>query len=400
MVDTISNSVFSASDRTELNRSARITLMLLALNVMAVYYYGARAAIVSGIAVLASLVTEYILAVLSKKSPRLCDIYFLSDGLLLALLLPASVPYRIVVFSSVFMSGVLRFAFGGNKNLIFSPPAAAFAFSAITWPQNVLRYPSPEPFGSLSLVSDLPQVLEHSFSYNTDISTSYTGLLEIIWGRLRGPMGTGCVLIIIICAVSLYFFKDIPASVLFSGTAVNMFLFVLFPFSQTGWMAALYSLVTGSFMYILVFLACDPRLAPKLPMAGVLYGGLLAGLSFIFRKLLMLESSGVFALLIVELFASELERLSAVAGSAWERLLQRIKRGAVDAFIYIKFRTGREDTRLEELSWGPRENASEKSVDGANEASLDSADGASLDSDLEKPRKDASGKASGGGASS
>ena len=232
MVDTISNSVFSASDRTELNRSARITLMLLALNVMAVYYYGARAAIVSGIAVLASLVTEYILAVLSKKSPRLCDIYFLSDGLLLALLLPASVPYRIVVFSSVFMSGVLRFAFGGNKNLIFSPPAAAFAFSAITWPQNVLRYPSPEPFGSLSLVSDLPQVLEHSFSYNTDISTSYTGLLEIIWGRLRGPMGTGCVLIIIICAVSLYFFKDIPASVLFSGTAVNMFLFVLFAFFE------------------------------------------------------------------------------------------------------------------------------------------------------------------------
>ena len=104
--------------------------------------------------------------------------------------------------------------------------------------------------------------------------------------------------------------------------------------------------------------------------------------------------------MIVELFASELERLSAVAGSAWERLLQRIKRGAVDAFIYIKFRTGREDARLEEPSWDPRENASEKSVDGANEASLDSADGASLDSDLEKPRKDASGKASGGGASS
>ena len=59
MVNKI-NSVSSVSDRAELQRFARLTVFLVALNVMAFYYYGYRAVIISLLSVGVSLLTEYI----------------------------------------------------------------------------------------------------------------------------------------------------------------------------------------------------------------------------------------------------------------------------------------------------------------------------------------------------
>lgn len=342
MVILINN--ISHEERNDLQRFARATSFLLALNVMAFYYYGFRATLVTIISVGISLLTEYICCQIVKKKFRLVDTSPIMSGMILALLMPASVPYRVVIFAAVFMIAVCKYAFGGNNNLIFSPAAVAYAFCALTWPNSVLRYPSPAPFGRLSLSSDIPDVMVRSFTHNVDVSLSSASYLDIIWGKLAGPMGTSCVLIILICAVSLYFFRDIPPSAFFSAVASNTLLFVLFPISASGWTAAMYSVVTGSFMFVLVFMACDLRFVPKRGFAQALYGIAFSTVSFVLRKYCGFENSAVFGFLIASVFSSELDRFDLFAGNKLSKLGAILDQKISKAFIYIKFRTYTEDT--------------------------------------------------------
>ncbi len=317
---------------------------MLALNVMAFYYYGLRAVIVTLISVGVSLLTEYICCQIVKKRFRLVDTSPIMSGMILALLMPASVPYKVVIFAAVFMIAVCKFAFGGNNNLIFSPAAVAYAFCALTWPNSVLRYPAPVPFGSLTLSSEVPDVMVRSFTHNVDVSLSSASYLDIIWGKLAGPMGTSCVLIILICAVSLYFFRDIPPSVFFSAVASNTLLFVLFPISASGWTAAMYSVITGSFMFVLVFMACDLRFVPRRSFAQALYGIAFSTVSFVLRKYCGFENSAVFGFLIASVFSSELDRFDLFAGNKLSKLGEILDQKISKAFIYVKFRTYTEDT--------------------------------------------------------
>jgi electron transport complex protein RnfD len=342
MVILINN--ISHEERNDLQRFARATSFLLALNVMAFYYYGFRATLVTIISVGISLLTEYICCQIVKKKFRLVDTSPIMSGMILALLMPASVPYRVVIFAAVFMIAVCKYAFGGNNNLIFSPAAVAYAFCALTWPNSVLRYPSPAPFGRLPLSSDIPDVMVRSFTHNVDVSLSSSSYLDIIWGKLAGPMGTSCVLIILICAVSLYFFRDIPPSAFFSAVASNTLLFVLFPISASGWTAAMYSVVTGSFMFVLVFMACDLRFVPKRGFAQALYGIAFSTVSFVLRKYCGFENSAVFGFLIASVFSSELDRFDLFAGNKLSKLGAILDQKISKAFIYIKFRTYTEDT--------------------------------------------------------
>ena len=342
MVILINN--ISHEERNDLQRFARATSFLLALNVMAFYYYGFRATLVTIISVGISLLTEYICCQIVKKKFRLVDTSPIMSGMILALLMPASVPYRVVIFAAVFMIAVCKYAFGGNNNLIFSHAAVAYAFCALTWPNSVLRYPSPAPFGRLPLSSDIPDVMVRSFTHNVDVSLSSSSYLDIIWGKLAGPMGTSCVLIILICAVSLYFFRDIPPSAFFSAVASNTLLFVLFPISASGWTAAMYSVVTGSFMFVLVFMACDLRFVPKRGFAQALYGIAFSTVSFVLRKYCGFENSAVFGFLIASVFSSELDRFDLFAGNKLSKLGAILDQKISKAFIYIKFRTYTEDT--------------------------------------------------------
>lgn len=342
MVILINN--ISHEEKNDLQRFARATSFLFALNVMAFYYYGLRAALVTLISVGVSLMTEYICCQIVKKRFRLVDTSPIMSGMILALLMPASVPYRVVIFAGVFMIAVCKYAFGGNNNLIFSPAAVAYAFCALTWPNSVLRYPSPTPFGSLPLSSDIPDVMVRSFTHNVDVSLSSASYLDIIWGKLAGPMGTSCVLIILICAVSLYFFRDIPPSAFFSAVAVNTLLFVMFPIAASGWTAAMYSIVTGSFMFVLIFMACDLRFVPKRGFAQALYGIAFSTVSFVLRKYCGFENSAVFGFLAASVFSSELDRFDLFVGNQLSKLGAVLGRTISKAFIYIKFRTYTEDT--------------------------------------------------------
>ncbi len=309
---------------------------------MAYYYYGLRALIVIGISVAVSVITEYICCLAMKKKYDWLDFSSINSGILIALLMPASVPYRIIVFTSAFMASVCKQAFGGRTNLIFNPVAVAYIFSALAWPLYVLRYPAPQPFGSLPLQSEITDVLGRSFTYLIDSSQSAANYLDILCGRLAGSMGGYAVLIIAVCMIALICMKNLPLSVIIPAVGVNFALHILYPLTYNGHEAALYSLVTGSFMFVLTFMACEPELTPKSTIARVLYGSLFSVLTFVLRRVCGLENSAVYALVIVEIFVLELDKYAAIVESRFRRFGGFMGGKLKKLVIFYKFKSSDE----------------------------------------------------------
>ncbi len=296
---------------TENSRFARLLTFLCVIDLLAVYYYGLRVVIVTLIAVVTSLLTDYLCSAVMKRKFDWQDPSPMMSGILLAMFMPATVPYIIMAVSCIFMITVGKYAFGGNKNLIFSPVAVAYAFCSIAWSRYIMWYPVPKPIGDLPLGESVTDGLVHSFTYMLDAGSAGTfSALDIVWGKLAGPMGTTCVLLILICGVAMYFFGDIEPTVFFTGIGAHIHINVLFPGNADGWQSFVYALVTGSYMFTLVFMGCDRRFVPKHEPAQFLYAMVIAVGAFLFRRYTAIENGGLFALLIASLFRDEFDRWS------------------------------------------------------------------------------------------
>lgn len=285
---------------------------------MAYYYYGLRAVILTSVSVFTSFLADYLCCAAMKRKFDWTDESPLMSGLLLALIMPASLPYTIMAFASAFMTVVCKYAFGGNQNLIFCPVCVAYIFTTLCFPSEVVRYPTPVPFGNLSLSNTVTEQLTHSYTYTLDNGAASTfSLLDLIWGKIAGPMGTAAILIILICAVALYFFRNIPATAFFSGFAANVIISVMFPVGETGWYSVINSLVAGSYLFVFVFMACDPRYVPKRTFSQLLYGIIFAAASYLIRRYTIIENGAIFALPLICIFRDEFDRFS----NCLERLL-------------------------------------------------------------------------------
>lgn len=293
-------------------RYAKVSALLFTIVFMAYYFYGIRAVYVAVVSVISSFLSDYLCVSAMKKKFDWSDESPLMSGLLLALLMPASIPYTIMAFSAAFMTIVGKHAFGGNDNLIFCPVSVAYIFTCLCFPSAVLRYPTPVPFGSISTANVVTDSLTYSYTHFLDNNAASTfSLLDLIWGKLAGPMGASAVVIILICGVALYFFRDIPSMALFAGFGANVIINVVFPVGEKGWYAVLNSLVAGSYLFVLVFMACDVRYVPKKQFSQLLYGVLFAAGAFLMRRYTVIENSAVFMLPILCVFRDEFDRLTA-----------------------------------------------------------------------------------------
>ena len=309
------------TEKSEKHRFGKISALLFTIVFMAFYFYGIRAVSVAGVSVFSSVLADYFACTAMRKKYDWADLSPVMSGLLLALLMPASVPYTIMAFAAAFMAIVCKHAFGGNRNLIFCPVCIAYIFTTFCFPSETVRYPLPTPFGSVSLDNIVSDTLTRSYTYYLDSGASSTfSLLDIIWGKLAGPMGASAILIILICAVALYFFGDIPATAFFAGFGANVLINVLFPVGESGWYAVLNSLVAGSYFFALVFLACDPRYVPKRQFSQAVYGIAFAGASYLIRMNTGIENGAIFALPLLCVFRDEFDRLT----DALEKLIKFI----------------------------------------------------------------------------
>ncbi|MCI6640812.1 MAG: RnfABCDGE type electron transport complex subunit D [Pygmaiobacter massiliensis] len=300
--------------------NTEVLFALFPLLFMAVYLYGPRPL---GL-VLAALITARLCDWATCKLRRLpydrTENSSVVSAVILTLMLPASVPYGLVVFAVAVAVLIGKQVFGGCDQYPFDPAALGYAAAAVSWPQKLAYYP--EPFAQLPLFDassvSLSQAAATAMKQGGVPNIS---LLDLILGSYAGPMGATCCLVICASAIFLLVRRrisfELPVAFLAACAVASLF----FPRLTTAGPLELlrYELLSGGVLFGSVFLLCNPTTAPKNRTARVLYGLLCGFLTMMYRFYGSYELGVCFAVLLANAFSGWLDRICTRPGGLLKR---------------------------------------------------------------------------------
>ncbi len=307
-------------------------LMMLPLLAMAIYLYGWRPAVVSVVAVVTANLCDRFVALLRRRPYDRRDMSSEGFAFVLAMLLPASVQYYIVIVAVAAAVLVGKEAFGGYGCYPFHPTAVGFVVVAICWPEQVFRYPQPFAPLPLTRMVDVPLV-------NSMTSTMKSGglpnvdTLDLLLGNYAGAMGTTAALITLACALYLLVQRRISLRVplcFLAASAVLVFFFPRLGGVPISWpwqyfadrvVAVKFELLSGGTLFAAIFLVAEPVTMPKNRKSQIIYAALAGVLGVMFRYYGSFETGVCFALLIMNALSGWLDR--AVLGRRSKKEVRR-----------------------------------------------------------------------------
>lgn len=283
-------------------------IAMLPLLVMACYFYGTRPLMVALWATAACKLADSLCCLVARHKLMLGDLSPVVTGLVIAMLLPASIPYYVPIAAGFFAVLVAKQPFGGTGNNLFNPAAAGFAFAAVCWPQLVFRYPQPlerlEAFGPVTA-----RLMEGS-AYTLKLG----GIPSIDWqelllGNFAGPMGATHILVMATCLIFLLARKTadwrIPLGFILTA-AVFSFFFARIPTSPLN--SVCFELFSGSVIFTAIYMVTDPVTAPKTGWGRFFYGALAGLFTMLIRYYGGFEQGGMFAVLVCNGLSFALDR--------------------------------------------------------------------------------------------
>ncbi len=246
-----------------------VLIGLLPTTVFGVFHFGVPALITIVIAVMSSVLAEYCYERLVHKKSTISDCSAAVTGLLLALNLPASVPWWIPVLGSIFAIIIVKQLFGGLGQNFMNPALAARCFLLISFTGRMTTFTYDGITGATPLA-----LLKQGESVD---------VLSMFLGTTGGTIGETSALAILIGAAFLLWNKiidiRIPAAylgsfavfaLLFGGRGLDL--------SYLG--AQLFG---GGLMLGAFFMATDYVTSPITKKGRVIYGCILGILTGIFR---------------------------------------------------------------------------------------------------------------------
>ena len=175
-----------------------VMLCMAALYLIAAFYYGGRAIMLGLVSMAVCMLCEWLGSLLRLERHNPHDISALVTGMMIPLMLPAGVPYYIVIVADCFAILLVKYAFGGTGYNLFNPAAGGLLFVTLCWPQTVFAYPAifshPEVFGEVT--ARTTYVLHVGSVPSTDMTSVMLGLHP-------GPMGTLNGLVLLACMLFL-----------------------------------------------------------------------------------------------------------------------------------------------------------------------------------------------------
>lgn len=282
---------------------------LMPLFVPAYFFYGERPLFISLVTVLAALAADILCTRMRGRKIGVHNLSAAVTGLIIALLMPASVSYAVPISAALFAILVVKHPFGGYGRNIFNPAAAGYAFAAVLFPKAVFSFPAPfTKLAADAAVQDLS--LQNSLLAALKLRTlPQTSLFSLMLGGVPGPMGTTGILIIAACLLYLLVRRVVKFQTVLPFL-ITVFAFAwLFPRIPGGRLASAgYEMMAGPLLFCGVYMVSDPATMPKTGKGAAAYGILCGLLAMVFRYYGAFEEGFCFALLIANALAGWLDR--------------------------------------------------------------------------------------------
>ena len=296
---TVTSSPHIRNKVTTKNIMFDVVIALLPALLAGVWHFGIRALLVSIVCVVSALAAEWLCGLLIYKHNTVVDGSAIVTGLLLALTLPAAVPYGVAVLGSIFAVLVIKGFCGGLGKNIFNPALAGRALLVFVYPAYLVRYTVPG--AELSL-----------FGSNVDAIASSTplhhmqmpalpeeSLLTMFLGNIGGTIGETCTLALLAGGAYLVYRKvislRIPAAYLGTVAALSL----IFSKSENPILWMLYSVLGGGVVLGAIFMATDYATSPVTPKGQILYGIGCGIFTVIFRYFGLFPEGVTYAILLM-----------------------------------------------------------------------------------------------------
>ena len=249
-----------------------VIIALLPASLFGIYNFGYKALVLILVTIASCLASEWIFDKIVHKKNSLPDLSAVVTGLLLALNLPAGLPWWEAVIGSVFAIVIVKMLFGGLGQNFMNPALGGRCFLLIAFAADMTNFSSAK-FEAYSGATPLGMIRNEGLSS--------VNIMDMLTGKIPGTIGETSVIAILIGAIFLILMGvidlKIPASYIITF-AVFMFIFGADRFNTTYVVA---ELCGGGLMLGAFFMATDYVTSPITPMGQILFGiccGLLTGI--------------------------------------------------------------------------------------------------------------------------
>lgn len=281
-------------------------LTMLIIYVMAVYYYGARASMLLLVSVSTALAADIICVLLAGKKPNRRDFSAIVTGMILPLLMPASIDYLIVVAAAVFAICIAKHPFGGVGNNVFNPAAAGFAFVAICFGDKLFTYPM--PFTHIPVFGKFDTVAGISPAFTLSLGGIPTyDIIDMALGNFPGPMGATNIVVLLTCLLYLVSRNTVRWVTPFSFFLTVVAFAFLFPRIGGGMdfslslrlQSVMFEMMSGMLLFSGIFLLGDPVTTPKRGWSKAAFAVTAGVAVMLFRWFGNFEDEAPFAILLM-----------------------------------------------------------------------------------------------------
>ena len=281
-----------------------VVIALVPSVLASVYYFGLRALWVVLVSVFSCVASEFIINKIRKKELTCFNGSAVVTGILLALVIPSSVPLGMIVLGAVVAIIITKELFGGIGYNIFNPALVGRVFLLISFPVAMTAWPIPHAVDMITAASPLGILKTDGAGAIADFT-----FWKLFLGEIGGSMGETSAFAILLGAALLYIrgYVSLKVPLTFIGTTFA-FTGIFYLIDPAQYASPVFHLLSGGLMLGAFFMATDMVTSPMMARGQIIFAfscGLLTGIIRLFGG----YPEGVaFAILIMNAFVPLLDR--------------------------------------------------------------------------------------------
>ena len=253
-----------------------VAIALLLPAIYGVIFFGLNALLLIFVSVLTCFLSECLFNLVNKKKFFVDNFSFFVTSLILALTMPYNAPFYYVIASGFFAIFIVKFALGGLGINKFNPANTGRCFAGI-------------------LAAGFSGAF-YDITVNGETFTSLTAggtnsLSNLINGQAVGGIGTTCIIILFVCLVFLVATQVIDFKITFFAVLSYFVTQVVL----LGLEPAMINMLSGSFLFVCIFVITDPNTSPNSLLGKLLYSILFGVLSALVWNIGALGENTIFA---------------------------------------------------------------------------------------------------------
>ena len=273
--------------------------------ICSVVFYGWQELLVLGVSVASCVLLEWaITKYMLKKPSTIGDLSAVITGILLALNVPYTTPWWVILIGAIVAIGVAKMTFGGLGQNIWNPALVGRVFLLVSFPTYMTTWHQPQGLFGVDAISGptpLGAIQEGLMQGSTvqELTSAYN-YRDLLFANLGGSAGEVCALALLAGFVYLCCRKVIKPWItlsIFATVAVTSLIF--WGINPARFTDPLFNLLTGGLILGACFMATDYVTSPMSVWGGVVFGVGIGFLTMMIRYFGSYPEGVSFAILIM-----------------------------------------------------------------------------------------------------